>query len=81
MFAGLAGSLRAQHIPALLQLAPDVLGFRGGLCRRGERTGGIDAEAVRAVRGLIPVCDAARPLACRVPGPDAMAPRQTEGAA
>ena len=81
MFAGLAGSLRAEQVPSLLQLAPDVLGFRGGLCRHGDRTGGIDAEAVSAVRRLIPVCDAALSAACRVPAPDAMAPRQTEDAA
>jgi uncharacterized protein (UPF0264 family) len=81
MFAGLAGSLRAEHVPSLLQLAPDVLGFRGGLCRRGDRTGGIDAESVGAVRRAIPVCDAARSAACRGPALDAMAPRQTEGAA
>ncbi len=81
MFAGLAGSLRAEHVPALLQLGPDVLGFRGGLCPRGDRTGGIDPEAVRVVRRTIPVCDAARSGACPGPLPDAMAPRQTEDAA
>ncbi len=81
MFAGLAGSLRAEHAPSLLQLAPDVLGFRGGLCRHGDRTGGIDADAVSAVRRVIPVYDAAPSAACRVPAPDAMAPRQTEDAA
>ena len=39
MFAGLAGSLRAEHVPILLNSHPDVLGFRGGLCRRGDRNG------------------------------------------
>ena len=37
-----------------------------------------DAEAVRAVRNVIPVCDAARTDACPAPLPGAMAPRQTE---
>lgn len=78
MFAGLAGSLRAEHVPALLRDVPDVLGFRGGLCRFGDRTGAMDAEAVRAVRSVIPVCDAARTDACRAPLSGAMAPRQTE---
>lgn len=78
MFAGLAGSLRAEHVPALLRASPDVLGFRGGLCRQGDRTGAVDAEAVRAVRSVIPVCDAARADACPAPLPGAMAPRQTE---
>jgi uncharacterized protein (UPF0264 family) len=75
LFAGLAGSLRAEHVPQLLRLAPDVLGFRGGLCRQGERTSEIDPEAVRKVRSVIPVCAAAPVDACRVPLPGAMAPR------
>ncbi len=74
MFAGLAGSLRAEHVAQLLSLQPDVLGFRGGLCRQGERTAEIDAEAVRAIRRIIPVCDAALGDACRVPVTGAMAP-------
>jgi uncharacterized protein (UPF0264 family) len=75
LFAGLAGSLRAEHAPQLLRLVPDVLGFRGGLCRQGERTSEIDPEAVRKVRSVIPVCAAAPVDACRVPPPGAMAPR------
>lgn len=81
MFAGLAGSLRAEHVAPLLKLAPDVLGFRGGLCRQVERTDSIDAEAVRAVRRVIPVCDAALADACRVPLLGAMARRQTKDVA
>lgn len=81
MFAGLAGSLRAEHVSSLLRLAPDVLGFRGGLCRQAERTDSIDAEAVRAVRRVIPVCDAALADACRAPLSGAMAPRQTKDVA
>lgn len=75
MFAGLAGSLRAEHVEGLLRFSPDVLGFRGGLCRQGNRTSQIDAEAVRAIRRIIPVCDAALGHACREPLPGAMAPR------
>ena len=47
---GLAGSLRAQHIPLLLPLAPDYLGFRGALTG-GARSAGLDAMAFRLVRG------------------------------
>ena len=50
LFAGLAGSLRASHVAALAELGPDVLGFRGGLCREQDRTHAIDEAAVRAVR-------------------------------
>jgi len=54
LFAGLAGSLRLNHVAELLVLQPDLLGFRGALCRAGERTGALDFEALMAVRGAIP---------------------------
>jgi (5-formylfuran-3-yl)methyl phosphate synthase len=72
LFAGLAGSLRAEHVPQLLALEPDVLGFRGGLCRAGARTSGIDAEAVRAVRATMPGSEA-----CGTAPAGAMAPWQS----
>lgn len=50
---GLAGSLRAAQVPVLLDLEPDVLGFRGALCR-GARTDALDLDAARAIRALIP---------------------------
>jgi uncharacterized protein (UPF0264 family) len=53
LFAGLAGSLALRHIPCLLPLNPDILGFRGGLCRAGSRTAELDANAVAAVRRAI----------------------------
>lgn len=69
MFAGLAGSLRVEHVPFLLTLAPDVLGFRGALCRESARTAAIDAAAVRSVR-----------RACGPAAASAIAPLQTERA-
>jgi uncharacterized protein (UPF0264 family) len=84
LFAGLAGSLRADHVPRLLALGalgPDVLGFRGGLCRDGARTSSLDAEAVRVVRAAIlprETLSAVEP--CRAPPPGAMAPWQPERA-
>lgn len=48
LLAGLAGSLRVADIPALTALSPDYLGFRGALCG-GERTAGIDPQAVSRV--------------------------------
>lgn len=54
LMSGLAGSLRLADIPALAALGPDYLGFRGGLCRGGDRRQGLDeariAEAVAALR-------------------------------
>ena len=50
---GLAGSLRVGDIPGLAAHRPDYLGFRGGLCRDGDRRNALDArrlaEAVRAL--------------------------------
>jgi len=54
LMAGLAGSLEAPDIPRLLQLAPDVLGFRRALCVDHDRNAPIDPAAVAAVRSLIP---------------------------
>jgi dihydroneopterin aldolase len=54
LMGGLAGSLEAPDIPRLLLLAPDVLGFRGALCRDHDRTARLDPEAIDIVRALIP---------------------------
>ena len=51
---GLAGSLKASHVPKLLALEPDLLGFRGALCRGGARAQSLDALALASIRALIP---------------------------
>lgn len=53
LMVGLAGSLRAGHVPELLGLNPDLLGFRGALCG-GTRNGSLDSKATSAIRALIP---------------------------
>jgi len=67
LMGGLAGSLEAPDVPRLLLLAPDVLGFRGALCRDQDRTERIDPAAVEVIRALIPV----DPRAARSLGEDA----------
>jgi FolB domain-containing protein len=52
--SGLAGGLEAPDVPRVLVLGPGLLGFRGALCGAEGRAGAIDAEAVRAIRALIP---------------------------
>jgi uncharacterized protein (UPF0264 family) len=47
-FAGLAGSLRIEHVEALVATGADILGFRGALCH-GTRAGMLDAHAVESV--------------------------------
>jgi uncharacterized protein (UPF0264 family) len=51
---GLAGSLKAKHVPTLLTLRPDLLGFRGALCHGGSREAAFDPVAGAAIRALIP---------------------------
>ncbi|MGV1014072.1 MAG: (5-formylfuran-3-yl)methyl phosphate synthase [Methyloceanibacter sp.] len=51
---GLAGALRAEHVPELLSLKPDLLGFRGALCRGGSRDAPLDPAACASIRALIP---------------------------
>ena len=54
LLVGLAGSLHATHVPKLLALHPDLLGFRGALCQNGARGASLDAGACAAIRALIP---------------------------
>lgn len=53
LLAGLAGSLAVADIAPLIELRPDYLGFRGALCERGIRTGGLDAAAFARVRSAV----------------------------
>jgi (5-formylfuran-3-yl)methyl phosphate synthase len=53
LFSGLAGSLRVSDIGQLMRLKPNVLGFRGALCDRRERTGAMLPEQVARVRAQI----------------------------
>lgn len=52
LVSGLAGSLRRADIAPLGRLRPDYLGFRGALCG-GDRTAGLDAGAMAAVRRAV----------------------------
>lgn len=50
LISALAGSLRVDHLPLLKELNPDIIGFRGAVCR-GDRANGImDSEAVKAIK-------------------------------
>ncbi|MDD4914109.1 MAG: (5-formylfuran-3-yl)methyl phosphate synthase [Methylococcales bacterium] len=49
LLTGLAGSLAAKDIPALLTLEADYLGFRGALCTGSRRTAAVDEERIRAI--------------------------------
>jgi len=51
--AGVAGSLRAAHVKPLLALRPDVIGFRGGLCRGGVRGESLDPQICAQIGALV----------------------------
>ena len=54
LMVGVAGSLRASHVKPLLALRPDIIGFRGALCRDGVRNNALNPKACRRIRALIP---------------------------
>jgi dihydroneopterin aldolase len=54
LIVGVAGSLRARHVPGLLALEPDLIGFRGALCLSGDRTQSLDPARLSTIRALIP---------------------------
>jgi uncharacterized protein (UPF0264 family) len=62
LIVGVAGSLKMEHVSELLALRPDLLGFRGALCRGGLREAPFDPFAAASVRALIPrMASAPRP--------------------
>jgi len=63
LMVGLAGSLRTKHVESLLALRPDLLGFRGALCRDGARGASLDRAACEVMRGLIPASEPRLPKA------------------
>lgn len=62
--AGLAGSLRLEHLPGLLAFEPDIVGFRGALCAGSDRRAAIDEGRVAGIRAALGGDD--RPAAGRV---------------
>jgi uncharacterized protein (UPF0264 family) len=45
---GVAGALRLQHLPSLLELAPDFAGFRSAVCA-GDRASALDLQRLQAL--------------------------------
>jgi uncharacterized protein (UPF0264 family) len=46
----LAGALRAEDLPVLLEVGADIAGVRSAACGGGRRSGPLDPERVRALR-------------------------------
>jgi (5-formylfuran-3-yl)methyl phosphate synthase len=53
LLTGLAGSLRLDDVPALAPLAPDYLGFRGGLCTSGDRNAAFDPARLNGIARVL----------------------------
>ena len=50
---GLAGSLNLQHVATTREIAPDYMGFRGGVCINDQRKSALDPERIIAIRKVI----------------------------
>ena len=46
MSTALSGHLRTQDLDELARINPDIVGVRGAVCQKGERTSGVHWEAV-----------------------------------
>lgn len=50
---GLAGSLNLQHVAIVKSIAPDYMGFRGGVCINNQRRSALDSEKIRAISAAV----------------------------
>ncbi len=57
LFLALAGSLRLDDVSPLLELEPDVLGFRGAACVRADRGMALDPQAVARLAEAVHASD------------------------
>lgn len=55
--SGLAGSLRAQHIEALVPVGADYLGFRGGICEGFERRNKVSRNKIVDLHNMLRKCN------------------------
>lgn len=54
LFAALAGSVQARHVPELAEIGTDIVGVRGAVCSGGDRDNGtIQPDLVLALRQAI----------------------------
>ena len=53
LLLGFAGSLKSQHIVNFKHLAPNYLGFRGGVCENNQRTQQLNAEKVGMLKSTL----------------------------
>jgi uncharacterized protein (UPF0264 family) len=50
---GIAGSLQLTHVEAAKKIAPNFIGFRGGVCFENQRQLALDTEKIHRVRKFL----------------------------
>lgn len=53
MTIALAGSLRLEHLAALVDVRPDIIAVRGAACERGDRSASVSADCVGRLKAAI----------------------------
>lgn len=53
----LAGSVKQEHVPMLAEMRTDIVGIRGAVCPKSDRTGSIDAGRVRTFVASVRSCE------------------------
>jgi (5-formylfuran-3-yl)methyl phosphate synthase len=53
MLLALAGSLRMEHLPALVDVQPDVIAVRGAACEAGQRSARVSSACVASLKTAI----------------------------
>lgn len=46
VFSALAGSLRFEHLDLLAEIKPDIIGFRGAVCKNNDRSSKINPDLI-----------------------------------
>lgn len=53
VFSALAGSLRFEHLDILKEIKPDIIGFRGAVCKNNDRSSKINADLINKLYNKI----------------------------
>ena len=54
---GLAGSLKETHIPVMMKLKPNILGFRSAICKFNKRMSEVDTRKLKKISRHFNLCN------------------------
>ena len=54
---GLAGSLKETHIPVMMKLKPNILGFRSAICKFNKRMSEVDTRKLKKISRYFNLCN------------------------